>query len=337
VPELGGFVVRKVLDAADVQGTRDMSGFEFEIGRAPNDVVARLVTGADGRTPVFEAQPGTYTIAEIARPTWATRLIDPGPITHELAPDDGTESRQIDYVNVVPEAMITTAARDAHDGDRLVVLDAGNATIVDSVDYTALVPDTEYVASGELMVRATESIGSGADTPMIPTGIIGSTTFVPDRPDGSVEVAFTVPADSPLRGHVVVVYQQLAVAASGRIVALHNDLDAVEQTIRFADAATTTTTAAVTTTTTGAPATTIEPVATIATATTTNAATPAPSTSPPPPSSPLPPPPAPTRTALPRTGTSGVQATALAGVALAVLGLTLLATIGRRRPPRSTP
>lgn len=329
--------VRKVLDADDVQGARDMSGFEFEIRSAANDVVARLVTGADGRTPVTEAQPGTYTIAEVARPTWAAGLIDPGPIIYELAPGDDAELPEVDYVNVVPDATITTSARDAHDGDRLV---AGDATIVDSVTHTALVPGTEYIASGELMVRPTEPVGSEDDTapPMIQTGIVASTRFVPDMPDGSIEVTFAVPADSPLRGHIVVVYQRLAIAASGRVVATHTDPDAAEQTIRFADIAptattTTTTTIAVPTTATVAPATSVEPVATIATTTTTTTAVPATSTSPP--SSP-PPTTAPARPALPRTGNSGVQATALVGIALVVLGLTLLAAVSRRQPSRWT-
>ena len=328
------FRVRKVLDAGDVQGTRDMSGFEFEIRSATNDVVARLVTGADGRTPVIEAQPGTYTIAEVARPTWAAALIDRGPITYELAPADGAEPHEVDYVNVVPDATITTAARDALDGDRLVELDAGDATIVDSVAFTALVPGTEYVASGELMVRPTEPVDSEGDTPMIPTGIIGSTTFVPDQPDGIVEVTFAIPADAPLRGHVVVVYQRLAIAASGRTIALHTDPGAAEQTIRFADVAPTTTTTTTTTApTTTAPSTTAEPVAIASTTTATTAA--APTTSAGPPSSP-PPTSASAGPALPRTGSTSVQATALGGFALVVLGLTMLTTVSRRRPPRST-
>ena len=341
--------MRKVLDAGDVQGTRDMSGFEFEIRNAQNDVVARLVTGADGRTPVVEAQPGTYTIAEVARPTWAAALDRPAARSaYELASGDAAEPHEVDYVNVVPDATITTSARDAHDGDQLVELDAGDATIVDSVTHTALVPGTEYIASGELMVRATEPVGSDGDTPpMIPTGITGSTTFVPDQPDGTVEVTFAVPADSPLRGHVVVVYQRLAIAASGRIVALHTDPDAAEQTIRFADVAPTTTPPRPHHhdihhdqhhRRRPRPSPTTEPVAT--TATTTIA--------------PRPPPPrrprrrrahhhrtaaaatTPPRPALPRTGNTGVQATALAGFALVVLGLALLATVSRRRPPRST-
>jgi LPXTG-motif cell wall-anchored protein len=334
VPEDGVFGVRKVLDADDVQGNRDMSGFEFEVRSAANDVVARLVTGADGHTPLMAAQPGSYTIAEVARPTWAAALVDQGPITFDLAPGVDAEPHVIDYLNVIPDATITTSARDARDGDRLVDLDAGAATIVDSVTHTALLPGTEYVASGELMVRPTD--GADGDTSMVPTGIIGSITFVPDTPDGTVEVSFDIPADSPLHSHVVVVYQRLSIAASGRVVAVHTDRDAAEQTIRFADVTPTTTTT--TTTSTVAPATTAAPSATT---TTTAAAAPATSTSPPPTPSSSPPPPSPapatsTPPALPRTGNSGLQATALAGIVLVVLGLALLATVGRRRPPRST-
>ena len=165
--------------------------------------------------------------------------------------------------------------------------------IIDTVSYTSLVPGTDYVVTGELMLRPTNARGGAinaeainpADTApngtmttdnaaesgvevvasstvalseMIPTGVSGSTSFVPAGPDGSVEVEFTIPVDSPLLGHTVVVFQRLEVASSGRVVATHADPDAADQTIRIAaPAPPPTNTTAGATTTTVAPSTTV--------------------------------------------------------------------------------
>jgi LPXTG-motif cell wall-anchored protein len=321
---IGAFMVRKVLDASDVQGTRDMSGFEFEATTADGTSIGRATTGADGRTPSFEAVGGTYTITEVAVPTWATGVADGGPVTFEFEPDgdsDGADAELvISYTNVVPHVSVATAARDAGDGDQVVDLAAGDATIIDTVSYRSLVPGTEYIATGELMVAGAE---------MIASGITASTTFVPHEPDGSVDVVFSVPSDSPLLGHVVVVYQQLSVAGSGRVVATHADPDAAEQTIEFADITTTTTTTIPTTVPDTLPAPTItEPSPTTSTVAVTT-------TAPPPTSSPPAPPtaPPPAEPQLPRTGTDGSGALAVAGgaIMLAGVGLALVARLPRRR------
>ena len=341
----GTFGVRKVLDATDVQNERDMSGFEFEVATADATVIGRLTTAADGRTPPIEAVAGTYTIREIGRPSWAGVLGDPGAVTFTFEPtdvrEDDSDVREIVYVNTVPPASISTAARDAADGDHVVDLERGAATIIDTVTYTSLVPGTGYVVTGELMVRPsiargdgdhpTEAITTGTDpagaavassaielTEMIPTGITGSTSFVPDRPDGSIDVEFTLPADSPLIGHTVVVFQRLAVASSGRVVATHADPIAAEQTMHVAAPTPPTTT---TTTTTTTPATT----------TTSEVAEVEPPTTTLPPTSRTPTTTAPvTPGLLPRTGSDGSPSLTIAAITLVLLGVALLSAT--RRP-----
>jgi hypothetical protein len=255
----------------------------------------------------------------------------------------------------VPAASIRTAARDALDGDQVVDLAEGDATIVDTVRHSGLVPGTAYVVSGELMVRpsdggtaagdssgetivagstATETVASStvALVEMIPTGITGSTTFVPSESDGQVEVEFTVPADSPLVGHVVVVYQRLAVASSGRIVAVHADPDAVEQTVRFADI-TPPTTVPPADDRPSPPPTTAPDVA--AAPPTTAPPTTAPSTTGAPPSAPVAsttPRPTP---GLASTGSGAAGSTLLSGVALLLLGVGALIAARRERPANS--
>lgn len=307
---VGAIAIRKVLDAADVQGARDMSGFEFDVHAANGQPIGRLTTGVDGRTPTIDTTGGNYTVAETAGPSWADGLIDGGPITFAFDPENASGNTvEVAYTNAVPTASITTAASDASDGDHVVDLVLGEAVIVDRVSYTALVPGSRYVVSGELMVRtATEMVG---------TGNVASTTFVPGAANGTVDVVFTVPGDSPLLGRVVVVYQQLSVAASARVVAVHADPAATEQTIRFAEPAPTTTpvtTPTTTPTTSPTSTTTSMPVTTTTTTTAPIAAAP------------------PVDRTLPRTGGDGSLPIAAAGLVILLTGLVLVLATARARP-----
>lgn len=333
--------MRKVLDAVDVQGSRDMSGFEFEVTAADATSVGRLTTTADGHTPSIEAIAGTYTIRETARPPWARVLGDPGPMTFVFEPADAGDVRELAYVNTVADASIATAARDGADGDQVIDVERGAARIIDTVAYTSLVPGTAYVVTGELMVRATGAIADASDPAMgassvalpelMATGVTGSTSFVPMAPDGRVDVEFTIPADSPLRGHTVVVFQRLEVASSGRVVARHADPDATDQTIRIAATSPPSTTSTTSTTTT------LAPTAASASTTSTTAASTTVAVEPLPPTTAQPSRGASTTTApptsstqLPRTGTDGTRSATLTAVGLVLLGLAAL--FASRRP-----
>ncbi len=320
-PAVGNVAVRKVIDAADVQGTRDMSGFAFDVTADDGTPIGRVTTGTGGLTPSIGAAAGMYTITEVARPSWAATLGDGGPIVFTHEPGGGDDIREVTYTNIVPAASIVTSARDAGDDDRVIDLADGDATIIDTVTHAALVPGTEYVATGALMLAPPgdaepaepAEAGETVAAEMMPTGIVASTTFVPDRPEGDVDVEFSVPADSTLSGRVVVVYQELTVAASGRVIAVHADPDAETQTIRFASIVPpTTTTIPPTTTTTiptpGATTTTTIPATTTttiptpgATTTTTIPPTTSPAATTTAPPSVQPPPTAPTTTSAPTT------------------------------------
>jgi hypothetical protein len=247
-PALGEVAVRKVLAPADIGAGRDLSGFEFAVsalsgveGGAGDDVVLR--TDASGLTPTFEVPAGRYRVAEVSTPAWAVGLIDGGPIEFDIEPDGSGTVLEVAYTNTEPAASITTAARDQADGDQMVDLTQGDATIIDSVAYDGLVPGTEYVASGELMHRPhptaeNDDDSAGDDTAdddatidLTPTGIVGSTTFVAAAPSGSIDVRFVVPTDSPLVGDALVAHQRIEVRSSGRTVAAHHDPTSIEQTI----------------------------------------------------------------------------------------------------------
>ncbi len=378
-------VIRKVLDAADVQGGRDMSGFEFEVTARDSDLNARLTTRPNGLTQPFAATAGVYTVREIGRPSWASGLHDGGPVTFDFEPGVDGDRVEVVYTNVVPGASISTSATDARDGDRTADLALGDATIVDTVTYTGLVPNTEYVISGELMVRpadhasipatrsrrdpdapsaaVTGANGAGAtagghvDAPsgaatsavassavarveMIPTGIVASTSFSPTTPDGDVEVRFDVPAAAALEARTVVVYQRLAVASTGRVIAVHADPHASAQTIRFVDIVVpttiTTTTPTTTTTTAATTATTVpdtvpEPPPTspetTAPPTSVAAANPPPASSSTTTSTVSAPMASPTGQ-LPRTGGDGPSTISVVGLSIVMLGCALVLAAG---------
>ena len=275
-PTVGRFVIRKALDAADVQGDRDMSGFVFEVTASGAVPVGQFATGADGRTPPIEAGPGDHRITEIGRPAWAIRLSDAGPIAFRFDPEretpGGTIQAEVVYVNVVPTPSITTHASDATDGDKYFTRPRGDITasappdttagtdtadarpvetrafgtgtdanptgtdadptdavlaVVDRVTYSGLVPGTPYVARGELVVD------DGSCEGWCPTpAAAGDTAFVPDDPDGSIDVRIELPLGMP-GGAVGVVVERLVLAASGRIVAEHVDLADPAQTVWF--------------------------------------------------------------------------------------------------------
>ncbi len=236
-PLLGLAAVRKVIEPADLAANRDLSGFEFvvtttdgaRLGADGGDLVAR--TDELGVTPPVELPAGRYRVTEAAVPDWADALVDTGPIEFDLQPDGTDTIAEVAYTNLEPTATIVTAASDADDGDQIIDLTLGDATIVDRVTYTGLVPGTAYVAAGELMLLTAVPPGADAATEPMATGIVGSTSFTADASAGSVDVLFVVPADTVLAGHALVAYQHIEVEGSGRRVATHHDPAALEQTI----------------------------------------------------------------------------------------------------------
>ena len=98
-----------------------------------------------------------------------------------------------------------------------------DATIVDTVFYTHLLPGKEYTVTGELRNKATGK-------PIVIGGkrITASTTFVPEKSEGSVDVIFTFDA-SIVTPKTVVAFETLTY--KGIEVAAHADIEDKDQTI----------------------------------------------------------------------------------------------------------
>lgn len=124
-----------------------------------------------------------------------------------------------------PEKKIGTKATDGEDGDKSVASDI-RAKVVDLVSYAGLNPGVEHTVSGTLMVKSTgEPLKDASGAP-----VTASTTFTPERADGTVEVVFEFDT-SLIAGEKVVVFE--SVRERGIEVAVHTDIDDEGQTVKL--------------------------------------------------------------------------------------------------------
>lgn len=125
-------------------------------------------------------------------------------------------------VTVISPELATTAI-DGIDGDKEVIADH-KATVVDTVSYENLVPGKEYKVSGTLMVKETGEALLDADG----NPITASTTFTPEKPEGSVDVVFEFDADL-LAGKKLVAFEKLL--RNDIEITFHEDIDDEAQTV----------------------------------------------------------------------------------------------------------
>ena len=113
---------------------------------------------------------------------------------------------------------IQTKAEDA-----VTRINHTEATIIDTVSYSSLLPGKEYTMTGTLMNKKTGE-------PILIDGepITASTTFTAEKSEGSVEVVFKFDA-SVLEGTTVVAFESLTY--NGIEVAIHADIEDKDQTV----------------------------------------------------------------------------------------------------------
>ena len=130
---------------------------------------------------------------------------------------------------IAPE--IGTTATDGADGDKTVTADT-EATIVDTVEYTNLIPGEEYTLTGTLHVKHVDEEGNITEEPLLDADgnpVSGKTTFIPDSPDGSAEVTFTFDATIIPDGTELVAFETLSHDGVG--IAAHTDITDEGQTV----------------------------------------------------------------------------------------------------------
>lgn len=124
----------------------------------------------------------------------------------------------------VTEPGIGTTAVDGLDGDKNVVGDP-ETTIVDTVEYSNVIPGRTYSLTGTLMVKSTgEAVTDAEDNPVTAT-----VEFVPEHESGTVDVKFGPFDSSQLIGDAIVAFETLY--ADGVELAIHADIEDADQTV----------------------------------------------------------------------------------------------------------
>ena len=113
------------------------------------------------------------------------------------------------------------------ENDTHTALAGEEIVITDVVTYTNLEPGKTYTVKGKLMDKET-----GEPLLIDEKEVTAETTFVPEEPNGSVNLIYTLDA-SELEGKTVVVFEDLY--KDDKLVGTHSDLEDEDQTITFKD------------------------------------------------------------------------------------------------------
>ena len=130
----------------------------------------------------------------------------------------------------VTHPEIGTTAVDGADGDKNVITD-DSTEVIDTVEYTGLIPGKEYTLKGTLHVKVTDEEGNVTEKPLEVDGkpVTAETTFTPEKADGKVDVVFhfnslTIPHDTE-----IVAFESLE--KNGAEIAAHADIKDKAQTV----------------------------------------------------------------------------------------------------------
>ena len=166
---------------------------------------------------------------EVAFAFDGTGLAGTTAVAFERLLRDGTEvAVHVDLeddAQAVSLVAIETAAYDKASGSHRAQV-SPETVVVDTVAYRGLTPGEEYVLEGVVVAQ-----GDGvALTDATGAAVTSSVSFVPEAPDGSVEVEFAFDSTN-LQGTSAVVCENLL--HDGTVVASHADLDDAAQTVSW--------------------------------------------------------------------------------------------------------
>ena len=163
------------------------------------------------------------------------------PLTYTLNASELAGTTTVVFENLYSDGALLAAHADLEDAEQTVYIPEihttakdqttkinhteakPEATIIDTVSYSSLLPGKEYTMTGTLMNKKTGE-------PILIDGepITASTTFTAEKSEGSVEVVFKFDA-SVLEGTTVVAFESLTY--KGIEVAIHADIEDKDQTV----------------------------------------------------------------------------------------------------------
>ena len=163
------------------------------------------------------------------------------PLTYTLNASELAGTTTVVFENLYSDGALLAAHADLEDAEQTVYIPEihttakdqttkinhteanKTATIIDTVSYTNLLPGREYTVSGTLMDKETGKavLADGKE-------ITASTTFTPEKSEGSVDVVFTFDA-SVVAPKTVVAFETLTYKKIQ--IAVHADIEDKDQTV----------------------------------------------------------------------------------------------------------
>lgn len=134
-------------------------------------------------------------------------------VTHYNIED---EDQTVEMPKIGTKADLVGAER--HDTNRII-------SITDVVEYKNLKVGKEYTVHGTLMDKNT-----GEPLLVSGTEVKSQETFIPEKPNGTIEVVFMLPMDA-VAGKTLVVFEDMR--QDGKLVAIHHDIEDKGQTVEI--------------------------------------------------------------------------------------------------------
>ncbi|MGJ9477033.1 VaFE repeat-containing surface-anchored protein [Actinotignum sp. GS-2025b] len=210
----------------------------FPEGQAVTDE-NRAAARQIGQPVVLPARNGFYP--SVGDPSWIMEQDEAGEnlpgtyvVVSDFAGDDRAAPLATSVTDVTEQFTVTrepSLHTTMHHEDTHIAPNTGTVTLVDTVSYQHLIPGKEYEVHGALLDPA-------SGQPLRDTSgseLTSTSRFVPEHPNGSVEVVFEVDA-ATLAGTKVVATETLR--QDGRDIAVHADLKDTNQTVTFTRLAT---------------------------------------------------------------------------------------------------
>ena len=230
----------KKVDALDPE--THIAGAVFRIWNDEGTFDEEMTTDENGIISLAYAKHGSYHIQEVEAPDgYAIVDLDEegNPTVTDFVvneqgmvewDDTGAMAASHEFVlENMPKTMKTTTSDSesgTHEGQA-----RGELTIVDTIEYTGLIPGDEYTVSGKLMDKATGEPALDDEG----SEITASTTFTAEESCGTVDVTFTF-AGASLAGKHLVAFETTEFEGTEYMV--HADIDDVDQTVAIVDIAT---------------------------------------------------------------------------------------------------
>ena len=219
-----------------------LAGAKFHVWNDEGTFDEELATDEEGKISLAYAKHGSYHVQEVEAPEGYAitdvdeegnptvvdfKVNDQGMIEWD---DTGSMAQAYTFeLENMPKTMKTTAADPETGAHETQARD--DLTIVDTIEYSGLVPGNEYTATGVLMDKATGEPATDDDG----NGITASSTFVAEDSCGTVDVTFTFKGAS-LAGKSLVAFETMEFEGAEYMV--HADIDDVDQTVAVVDIAT---------------------------------------------------------------------------------------------------